>query len=115
MKKIFLSFLAILFLLPAGLVQAGWDVDELDQFNLPNSRVYYIAQGILLWLIEIVGIVSLISFIIAGILYLTAAGSETQAEKAKKAMTYSIIGVVVSLAGFVVLQAAEAMLGGQSF
>ena len=52
-----------------------------------------------------------IGFVIAGILYLTAAGNESQAEKAKNAMTYSIIGVIVALVGYVIIQAVSAWLG----
>lgn len=114
MKKIFFTISAILFFLPIKFIQAGWDVDELEQFNLPNAPVYYIIFNLFNWLLGIVGVISIISFIIAGILYLTAAGDETQATRAKKAMTYSIIGVIVALSGFVILQAARYMLTGAS-
>lgn len=83
--------------------------------GLPSGSILGIVVNILYWLLAILSIVALIGFIIAGIMYLTAAGDETQAGKAKKAMMYSIIGVIVGLSGFVIYQAAMYMLNGQSF
>ena len=78
--------------------------------NLPVSNVFDIIANIMFWLLAIVGIVGVIGFAIAGILYLTAAGDEGRIEIAKKAMLYSIIGVIVALAGLVALQFAEGLL-----
>lgn len=86
-----------------------------NDYGLPGGSIFGIVRNILNWLLGILSLVSLIGFIIAGIMYLTAAGDETRAEKAKKAMLYSIIGVIVGLSGFVVFQAAQYMLSGQSF
>jgi len=83
--------------------------------GLPSESILGIVQNILYWLLGILSAVALIGFIISGIMYLTAAGDETQAGKAKKAMLYSIIGVIVGLSGFVIYQAAMYMLNGQSF
>jgi hypothetical protein len=49
-------------------------------------------------------------------MYLIAAGDDTMITRAKKAMTYSIVGVVVGLAGLVIISAVNAILsGGQMF
>jgi hypothetical protein len=82
--------------------------------NLPNSSILDIVTGIMNWLLIIVGILGVIGFVIAGILYLTAAGDEDQIAKAKKAMIYSIIGVIVALLGLVIISAAQAMLNSQA-
>jgi len=86
-----------------------------NAYGMPNGSIFGIIQNILFWLLAILGAVAIIGFIIAGIMYLTAAGDETQAGKAKKAMMYSIIGVIVALSGFVVFQAAQYMLSGTIF
>lgn len=80
--------------------------------GLPANSVYNIVENIMKWLLAIVGIAGVIGFAIAGILYLTSAGDDTRMGSAKKAMLYSIIGVVVALAGLVALQFASSMLGG---
>ena len=86
-----------------------------DSYGLPKGSILGIVDNILMWMLGILSAVALIGFIISGIMYLTAAGDETQAGKAKKAMLYSIIGVIVGLSGFVIYQAAMYMLNGQSF
>ena len=80
--------------------------------GLPTGSIYMIASGIMLWILIIFGFVGVIGFAISGILYLTAAGDETQIEKAKKAMTYSIVGAIIGISGYVFLQAAQQMLSG---
>lgn len=82
--------------------------------GLPNSSIYNIISATLSWLLAILGFIAVIGFVISGILYLTAAGNETQIEKAKSAMTYSIIGVIVALMGYVIIQAVNAWLGSNA-
>lgn len=83
--------------------------------GLPDRTIMDIVRNIMNWLLMIVGIIAVIGFAIAGILYLTAAGDEDRIGTAKKAMMYSIIGVIVALLGLVILRAAENMLGGRTF
>lgn len=82
--------------------------------GLPSGSIFGIVKSIMNWLLGLVGILGVIGFAIAGILYLTAAGDETAIDRAKTAMTWSIVGVVVALLGVVILKAAESMLGGSS-
>jgi hypothetical protein len=82
--------------------------------NLPEGTVSGIVGNIMNWILGIVGVLGVIGFAIAGILYLTAAGDEGKIETAKKAMLYSIVGVIVALLGLVIIRAASSMLGGTS-
>lgn len=79
--------------------------------GLPTGSIYEIISATLSWLLGILGFIAVIGFVISGILYLTAAGNESQIEKAKSAMTYSIVGVIVALMGWVIIQAVQAWLG----
>jgi len=81
--------------------------------NLPQSSIMGIVSNVMNWLLIIVGIIGVIGFAIAGILYLTSAGDEDRMGKAKNAMLYSIIGVIVALAGIVALNFAQHMLNAQ--
>jgi len=83
--------------------------------NLPNSSVTDIITRAMNWLLWLVGILGVIGFVIAGILYLTSAGDETRIEKAKRAMLYAIVGVVVAMAGLVALSFAQSFLGAQQY
>ena len=78
--------------------------------GLPRGSVLGIALSTMNWLLAILGILGIIGFVIAGILYLTAAGDEGQIDRAKTATTYSIIGIIVALLGFVIITAVELWL-----
>lgn len=79
--------------------------------NIPNAPIWQIINNVMTWLLYLVGFIGVIGFAIAGILYLTAAGDEDRIATAKRAMTYSIIGVIVAIVGVVMLTAANTMLG----
>ncbi len=83
-----------------------------DNTNLPGGTVFEIISNLMKWILALVGIIGVIGFAIAGILYLTAAGNEDRISQAKKAMIMSIIGVIVALIGLVILQAVNTWLGG---
>lgn len=93
---------------------AQFRVDAGGGTNLQSGSIFGIIRSVMLWLLGLVGVVGVIGFAVAGILYLTAAGDEDRIATAKKAMTYSIVGVVVAIVGLVILQAAQALLGGSS-
>lgn len=82
--------------------------------GLPSGSITGIITNLMNWLLMIVGILGVIGFVIAGILYLTAAGDGDQIDRAKKAMLYSIVGVLVALIGVVVINAVKGLLGAQS-
>jgi hypothetical protein len=82
--------------------------------NLPASSIMDIVRNFMRWILIIVGVLGVIGFAIAGILYLTAAGDEDRITSAKRAMIYSIVGVVVALLGLVILNAVYSMLGAKS-
>jgi amino acid transporter len=63
------------------------------------------------WLLIIITVLAVIGFIISGILFITASGSGG-AEKAKGWLTYSIIGIIVALIGYIVVQLVANLLGG---
>ena len=93
----------------------GWDPDTLSNtVGLPEGSIYNIIYYLMLWILGIFGFIGIIGFVISGIMYLTAAGNEEQIKKAKRAMMFSIIGVLVGLVGLVVIFAVDTMLGGDN-
>jgi hypothetical protein len=66
------------------------------------------------WGLGIFSFIAVISFGISGVMYLVAAGDEKRQEGAKRAMYYSIMGVIVGLSGLVIIYAAMKMLGNQT-
>ena len=82
-----------------------------DGTGLANATVFDLIANIMNWLLGLVGILAVVGFVIAGVLYLTAAGDAEQAEKAKSVMMYAIIGLVVALIGLIVVNAIAGLTG----
>jgi len=78
--------------------------------GLSDAPVKDILVAVLEWLLGIFGALGVLTFIISGVFYLTAAGDAELEKKAKNAMTMGIMGVIVGLAGFVVIQAIDMAL-----
>ncbi len=98
----------------SGTASGGWSLGSINSFGLPGGSVMGIAVNVLIWILGIFGIIGIIGFLISGIIYLTAAGDEDRMAYAKRAMQYSIIGVIVGLVGFVVIQAIDYALNAYS-
>lgn len=81
-----------------------------DQSLLPDAPIYDIIAGTMDWLLAILGFIAIIGFVISGILYLTSAGNDGQTKTAKEAMKWSLVGVIVALAGYVVVLAVDTWL-----
>ena len=120
MKKITIFILSLSLLVSPMILFSVSDVFAASNFapagtGLPGGgdvTITKIVTNIMNWILGLVGVLGVIGFAIAGILYLTAAGDDNRIQTAKNAMMYSIIGVVVALVGLVAIQAIEAMLGG---
>lgn len=80
----------------------------------PEGGIAQIIRNLLTWLLGIVGVIAIIGFVISGVQYLTSAGSEERMESAKRNMLYAIIGVIVALASFVIVQAIQYALEARS-
>ncbi len=78
--------------------------------GLSEKPVTEIITNLANWLLAIFGFIAILGFVISGIQYLTSAGDESQAETAKRNMKYSIIGVIVALSGWVVVQFVDSLL-----
>ena len=102
--------------LAPAIASAQWTSGRTNaaQSALPGGNLVDIIGNLMKWLLAILGFIGIIGFVIAGILYLTAAGDEDRINSAKSAMMYSIIGVIVALIGFVIIQAVTTWLGGSS-
>ena len=84
-----------------------------DETGLPLNDFINILTGIMKWALAIVSVLAVLGFVISGILYLTAAGDEDQTARARRAFMGAVFGVIVSLLGLIVLQAAQTVLSGE--
>ena len=70
-----------------------------------------VALNVLNFLLAVFGIIAIISLTVAGIIYLTAGGSEQRIETAKKMTLYSIIGIAAALAAMVIVRQIARIIG----
>ena len=82
--------------------------------GLSTKDVKTIITNAVKWILGIFGTLAIISFVVSGIQYLLSSGNDKRIETAKRNMTWSIVGVVVALAGFVIIQAIDAALKATS-
>lgn len=91
---------------------AQWNPSNYSGSGLSNTSVTTLIVNIMKWLLYLLGFIAIIGFVIAGVLYLTAYGDDGQIKKAKTAMLFSIVGVLVALIGFIIVTAVTNFLGG---
>ncbi len=93
----------------------GLDFDTIAAMGLPDSPgVKSVLVNVVKWLLGLISIITLIAFIISGGQYLMASGDDKMIETAKKNMTYSVIGIIVALSGFVIIRAIDTALRATS-
>jgi hypothetical protein len=106
------AFALCLAALPFVASAGGWQTDRnMDITGLNNTPVALIILTVLQWLLLILTFVAVIGFVIAGIMYITAGGSD-RADEARKWLTYSIIGIIVALLGYVMTTFVSRIISG---
>lgn len=76
-----------------------------------SSTVFEVVAIVLQWLLTLAGVVATIFLIIGGYRYITAAGNEEQAEKGKKTLINSIIGIAVVVLSIAIVTIITNTLG----
>jgi len=80
----------------------------------PTGGISGIAKNVLNWMLGIFTTIAIIAFVISGLQYLTSTGDEDQLAIAKRNAKWSMVGVLVGLSGYVILQAVQAALTASS-
>ncbi|HOW60598.1 MAG TPA: hypothetical protein P5548_01235 [Candidatus Moranbacteria bacterium] len=112
-KKTLGTIISTILLFPMSVLAAdgeGWQIG--DDYGLPTGTISGILEGLLNWLLGIFAVLGVIGFIISGIMYLVSAGDEDGIARAKKAMIYSLIGIIVGLSGIILIAAVDSFLMG---
>lgn len=108
MKKFFLlAFMALASLVVAGSALAAADTTGLSNvtFSPPNTEGSFqlLISKILNGALGLLGVVALVAFIWAGVLWMTSGGDATKITKAKKTMIWAVAGLVIIFAAFGIL------------
>ncbi len=72
--------------------------------NLPQLSIGQIISNITNVLLFIVGIAAVIGIIYGGFTYVTSGGDENRLRQAKEAILYSVVGLIISLLSFLIVQ-----------
>ena len=83
--------------------------------GLSNAPISTILANLFSWLMGLFTTLAIVAFVISGIQYVTAAGSQDQMETGKRNATYALLGIIIGLSGFVIIQAIAAALSGQGY
>jgi uncharacterized membrane protein len=112
-KKTFLmNLLAAVLILPAMF----WALPAIGEVSItnplgPTTTFAGLLDKIVVGVAEIIAALSTIMITIAGILYLTSAGSPEKVNTAKKAITYAIIGIVIAVSASMISLIIKSTLG----
>ncbi|MFW5885236.1 MAG: pilin [Patescibacteria group bacterium] len=100
-------------LLPEAQAQGDWtpsgfDPDEAKDSSLSDMTPSEIFETIIGWLLAILAFLAVLGIIISGIMYVVGGGSTK--ESAKGWLMYSIIGLVIALLGYVIVNVITQLL-----
>ena len=95
--------------------QGGVYVPTPAETGLPNASLLDVVTGLMRNIVITFGFIAVIGFVVAAFYYLLSGGDEEVIKRAKRAMKYCIVGVVVALSSVVVIQAADNIMRAQTF
>lgn len=93
---------------PAGSLNADKELDSIAECNLDtghagSSNLMGTINTIISVVLGVLGIVAVIMIIYGGFMYTTAAGDAAKVKKAKDTIMYGVIGLVVALLAFAIV------------
>ena len=119
---IFIGLFTFLSFAPIFNLSANAEVD-CSNTNIPESvreaagcfrsenTIPSVVQGILNAVISIIGIVAVIYIIIGGVNYMTSAGDADKIKKAKNTIKFAVIGLIIVIFSFVIVNWTIAAIG----
>jgi hypothetical protein len=69
-----------------------------------------VVRNIMVFIVQLIAVLGVIAFVIAGIMYLLSAGKPELAEQAKRYLFYSIIGLSVAIGALVIIFTVQNLL-----
>jgi hypothetical protein len=93
----------------------GGTPDQTGGYAGVPTTIQDVIYSAMQWALSILAAISIVGFVIAGILYLLSGGDDARMKTAKSAMVASIIGVIVGIVGLVIMYAAANFLSASTF
>lgn len=103
-KKAFYAASSVVLVMPALVLAQGGYQPPARPSGVPTAtNANELILKIINWLLAFIGSLAVLMIVVAGIMYITSAGDEGRVDTAKKYLTYSIVGLVVALLGYVIV------------
>ena len=109
-KKSFYAATAMVLIVPA-IVSAQYAPGSAPGGMPSSGDANEMIVKVINWFLTFLASLSVLMIVIAGIMYITSGGDETRVDTAKKWLTYSIVGLVVALLGYVIVKTVSGALG----
>jgi len=87
-------------------------MEKIAQLGLPDSTIYQIIYAFLQWLLQIFTFLAVIGFVMSGIIFVTA-GASGRADTARAWLVNTIIGIIVGLSGYIIINFVDKILKGE--
>ena len=104
------------FLLPNLVYAQGEDgVSQLEnplKQNLGEGTILNIGRGVLETGLGVLGSLTLLVFVIGGVMWLTSGGNEQRVEKGTKTMLYAAIGILVIFSSYAIISTLIKVITG---
>lgn len=107
-----LFFGAVFFLSQQTFAQNEKVMEKIAQLGLPDSTIYQIIYAFLQWLLQIFTFLAVIGFVMSGIIFVTA-GASGRADTARAWLVNTIIGIIVGLSGYIIINFVDKILKGE--
>lgn len=110
MRNAFYAVSSTMLLLPA-VVAAQYSVGSAPSGMASTGDTNQMIINVINWFLTILASLAVLMIVVSGILYITAAGNEGRIDTAKSYLTYSVIGLVVALLGWVIVRTVSSAIG----
>ena len=107
--KITAASMAISQFILAASVRAQSNPNPLPQPH--SSDLGPILQNVINWILGIAGLLAVLMLVIGGVRYVISAGNPTQTEGAKKTIIYALVGIVVIILAYVLVNTVIGLFG----
>ena len=82
--------------------------------KLPHVNTETVTTNVVSWLLGTIGIAAVVMMIVSGVKMTTSAGDPNAVKKAKQTMIYSVVGLVVAVLAYVIVQFVVAKISGDN-
>lgn len=96
----------------AALAQGLGPVDPQSVGGVAKGALIPAVLQIVNWLLALVALVAALYLLYGGLLYITSAGDQTKADKAKNTILYALVGLVVIALSFVIVNFVVSAFAG---